>query len=205
MNNFGTESANSCQLKAKSRPRLVRSGKVASGRPFTQILQLITSADNSVELGILHIRGSMVQGDIVIASGTFILGASTNSGSTGWAAVRQLLQLTDAVYQFHDFSQSDIGSLDQGMEVKLSRVIALLPDLPPTLEELSAKVSLTRMRSMNIDEIISDRLAEQATTKYLAREVKNFEEKSMRFRAVILWSFCALMTLAALAIHQMTP
>ncbi len=200
MNNNGANGATTRQLKGK--PRLVRSGKVAVGRPFAKVLQLLMSNENTVELGILHVRGAVFQGDIVIASGQYILGASTSCGLTGWRAVRTLLQLNDAVYQFHDFGNTDIGSLDQGMSVRVQRILGLLPNLPETLEEFNASVSVNRIRAMNIDQIIEDKMAEKATTKYLAQEVQKFEEKTMQFRAIILWGFFALMSLAAVLIHQ---
>lgn len=192
------------QTARRSRPKLVKSGRLNAPHSYIDMLHLVMSAE-SVELGILHISSKSLQGDIVVSSCTSMLGASTNTGLTGWEAIRTLLSLRSAVYQYHDFSGADIGGLNQGVSIKLARVVAMMPDLPANVEDLSSRSSLNKMRAMNAERLAADEAAQKAVSSYLIEEVQRFEERSMRFRAAILWSFFVLMVLAAIGIHCQHP
>jgi hypothetical protein len=191
------------QTGGRRRPKLVRSGRLSVAHTYVDLFRYIMGAE-TVELGILHISNDSVQGDIVIENCTCLLGASTNNGLRGWEAMRALLTPTapkNAIFQYHDFTGSDIGGLNQGLNIKLARVVAMMPELPADVEDLSSRNSLIKMRAMNVDRLTSDEVAQQAVTAYLVQEVQKFEERSMRFRAAILWSFFAIMVLAAIEIH----
>lgn len=197
----GAQRKGECRKKKSTgSPKLVRSGKLGNERSFQTVLRSLAQED--VELGLLHIQGKILQGDVVVASGSIILGASTNSGLSGWAAARELLMLKEATFQLHDFSDTNIGSLDQGLSIKLARVIEALPELPEKLEALSARVSINRMRAVDVDEMNSKRLADLAVTKYLSNELYKFEEKSMKWRAVTLWGFFAVASLSILFVYH---
>ncbi|HEY9759908.1 MAG TPA: hypothetical protein V6C97_32410 [Oculatellaceae cyanobacterium] len=188
------------QIGRRVSPKLVKSGRLSAPHSYVDLLHFVMSAE-SVELGILHISSKSLQGDIVISSCISMPGASTSTGLTGWDAIRALLSLKSAVYQYHDFSDADIGGLDQGLTIKLARVVAMMPDLPANVEDLSSRSSLNKMRAMNAERLAADEAAQKVVSSYLIQEVQRFEERSMRFRAAILWSFFVLMVLAAIGIH----
>jgi hypothetical protein len=188
--------------KDKVSPRLIRSGRINSASSYKEILRLIIT-NRVVEMGILHIRGKSVQGDIVISGGIKIIGASTSAGRSGWAAAKELLGVTDGLFQFHDFSGVNIGSLDQALEVRVPNVIDAMPNLPDNFSDLNVRSSMHRIRAMNLESLVQDKAAEQAVLTHVRREVQNFEERTMQFRAIILWSFFALLSLLTFCVVKL--
>jgi hypothetical protein len=90
-----------------------------------------------------------VQGDVLIAKGKQILGASTYSGLGNWDAVKVLLSVTEASYEFHDFTQVNIGNLNQGLTIRVTKIIETLPKLPDLLEALNTRLTLNRIRAID--------------------------------------------------------
>jgi hypothetical protein len=188
--------------REKSAPRLVRSGRINSATSYKEILRLINTS-KVVEMGILHIRGKATQGDIVISGGIKIVGASTSAGRSGWTAAKELLSVTDGLFQFHDFTGVNIGSLDQALEVRIPSVIDAMPNLPDNFSDLNVRSSMHRIRAMNLEKMVEDRVAEQAVLAHVKREVQNFEDRSMQFRAIVLWSFFALLSLVTMCMIKL--
>ena len=186
----------------KFSPRLVRSGRISSANSYKEILRLIHT-NRVVDMGILHIRGKSTQGDIVISGGIKIIGAATSGGRSGWAAAKELLSVTDGLFQFHDFSGVNIGSLDQALEVRIPNVLDAMPNLPDNFNDLNVRNSMHRIRAMNLDKIVEDKAAEQAVLAHVKREVQTFEEKTMHFRAIILWSFFAILSLITMCVVKL--
>jgi hypothetical protein len=188
--------------KDKFSPRLVRSGRISSANSYKEILRLIHT-NRVVDMGILHIRGKSTQGDIVISGGIKILGAATTGGRSGWTAAKELLSVTDGLFQFHDFSGVNIGSLDQALEVRIPNVLDAMPNLPDNFNDLNVRNSMHRIRAMNLDKLVEDKAAEQAVLAHVKREVQTFEEKTMHFRAIILWSFFAIVSLITMCVVKL--
>jgi hypothetical protein len=188
--------------KDKFSPRLVRSGRISSANSYKEILRLIHT-NRVVDMGILHIRGKSTQGDIVISGGIKIIGAATTGGRSGWTAAKELLSVTDGLFQFHDFSGVNIGSLDQALEVRIPNVLDAMPNLPDNFNDLNVRNSMHRIRAMNLDKLVEDKAAEQAVLAHVKREVQTFEEKTMHFRAIILWSFFAIVSLITMCVVKL--
>jgi hypothetical protein len=186
----------------KSSPRLVRSGRISSATSYKEILRLIHT-NRVVEMGILHIRGKSIQGDIVISGGIRIIGAATSAGRSGWSAAKELLGVNDGLFQFHDFTGVNIGSLDQALDVRIPNVIDAMPNLPDNFNDLNVRNSMHRIRAMNLDRLVEDKVAEQAVLAHVKREVQSFEERTMQFRAIILWSFFALLSLVTMCVMRL--
>jgi hypothetical protein len=197
-----TAAAGGQNRRGKIGPRLVRSGRISSATSYKEILRLINT-NRLVDIGILHIHGKLMQGDIVICGGIKIIGASTSAGRSGWMAAKELLSVTEGLFQFHDFTGVNIGSLDQALEVRISAVIDSMPNLPDNFSDLNVRSSMHRIRAMNIEKMVEDRVAEQAVMSHVKREVQNFEDRSMQFRAIILWGFFALLSLVTMGLIKL--
>jgi hypothetical protein len=143
-----------------------------------------------VDQGVLHIVSpdKSVDGCIALANGMYVLGGSTEAGLSGYAAVKQLLKLTDATFQYIDYTNSELGVLDQDLKLRVTQLINLLPDLPENMGQLQGTNTLNKIRAMDVEELVAiKKAAEAGIDQNVAAQLRQFEDKSMRWRALALW------------------
>jgi hypothetical protein len=181
-------------------PKVIRSGRLGTGASFQNLLRSLAMIEN-VELGILHVvaSGSGLQGDVALASGTHILGASTNQATSGWTAMRTIFGLHSVDYRYLDYSGADIGSLDQGYAIKVRQIVDALPCLPELPDDLQGQNTLRAVRVVNLDAIRAAKQAESAKLQLIRKDVKKFEESTMKWRALVMWSLFAIIALGTVA------
>jgi hypothetical protein len=145
-----------------------------------------------VDQGVLHIVSAdkNVDGCVALANGMYVLGASTEKGASGYKAVKQLLCLSDASFQYIDYTDSDLGELDQDLKLRVT--------------QLQGTNTLNRIRAMDTDELAAIRKAAEAgVDQNVAVQVRRFEDKSMRWRALALWGTFFIISLAVAGIYYL--
>ncbi len=180
-----------------SSQKVVQSGKIWSNRTSREVLWSIMKLQK-VDVGVLHIvsNDKTIDGCIALANGMYILGGSTEEGATGYAAVKQLLKLTEATFQYIDYSNSDIGELDQDLKIRVTQIINMLPNLPENMEQMQGTNTLNRIRAMDVEELAQiKKAAEAGIDQNVVQQIRSFEDKSMRWRALALWGTFAVISL----------
>ena len=169
--------------------KVVQSGKIWSNRTSREVLWSIMKLQK-VDVGVLHIvsNDKTVDGCIALANGMYILGGNTEAGVTGYDAVKQLLGLTEATFQYIDYSHSEIGELDQELKIRVTQLINLLPNLPNSMQQMQGTNTLNRIRAMDVSELAEiKKAAEAGVDQNVVQQIREFEDKSMRFRALAMW------------------
>jgi hypothetical protein len=178
--------------------KIVQSGKIWANRTSREVLWSLMKLQK-IDQGVLHIvsNDKNVDGCVALANGMYVLGASTKTGASGYKAVKQLLCLTDASFQYIDYTDSDLGELDQDLKLRVTQLINMLPNLPENMGQMQGTNTLNRIRAMDPDELAAIRKAAEAgVDQNVAIQVRRFEDKSMRWRALALWGTFVVISLA---------
>lgn len=188
-------------------PKVVQSGKIWSNRTSREVLWSIMKLQK-VDTGVLHIVSvdKSVDGHIALANGMYVVGARTAAGNSAYPAVKQLLRLPDATFQYLDYSNSDLGELDQDLKIRVTQLINLLPDLPEAMEQMQGTNTLNRIRAMDVEELAAiKKAAEAGVDQNVVQQIRTFENKSMRWRALILWGGFLALSIAIALWYFLTP
>jgi hypothetical protein len=143
-----------------------------------------------VDIGVLHLftADGRVDGELAVASSMYVIGAKTKAGEIGWDAVRRLLLLKEANFEYLDYADLDIEDLEQDLNLRVTQLINVLPQLPETMEKLQGKNTLNRIRSMDFQELNAvKKAAESAIDKAVRTQMQDFEQRSMPWRAYAMW------------------
>ena len=174
--------------------KIVQSGKIWSNRTSREVLWSIMKLQK-VDQGVLRIVSAdkKVDGCVALANGMYILGANTEGGATGYEAVKQLLRLGEATFQYIDYTNSDLGVLDQDLKIRVTQLINMLPNLPENMGQMQGTNTLNRIRAMDVEELTAiKKAAEAGVDQNVLQQVRQFEDKSMRWRALALWGTFAI-------------
>jgi len=96
----------------------------------------------SVKTPILRVNdnGSELQGQIAFSQGGYIIGGKiSQTGETGYEAIRKLLRIVDGNYAILDPLRKHITDVNQSLWLKVDKVVPLLPDLPDNPDGLLDK------------------------------------------------------------------
>ncbi len=152
-----------------------------------------------VAVGVLHIVGpnESLIGDICIHNGIFVVGGKMKNGKvSGYEAIRILLSLAEGTFQYLDYSEIDTPELNNGLKIRLTSLINMLPTLPIQLDELMGANTLNRMRSIDTSEIQTE---EALIDKDTFNQLASWEARTMRLRAAAFWgTFLAVTGIACL-------
>jgi hypothetical protein len=157
-----------------------------------------------VDVGILHIISTdkETDGSIALMNGMYIVGGKTADGDMGYNAVKRLLRLHEASFQYLDYSRSDIGDLEQDLKIRVTQLINLLPDLPESMEQMQGTNTLNRIRAMDPEELAAiKKAAEAGIDQNVVQQIRNFEQKSMRWRALAMWGTFVVISLGIAAMY----
>jgi hypothetical protein len=178
--------------------KVVQSGKIWANRTSREVLWSLMKLQK-VDQGVLFILSAdkAVDGSIALANGMYVLGAKIKSGGTGYAAVKKLLQLPDASFQYVDYTDADLGDLDQDLKLRVTQLVNMLPDLPENMGQMQGTNTLNRIRAMDVTELAAiKKAAEAGVDESVVVQIKRFEDKSMRWRALALWGTFVVISLA---------
>ena len=177
--------------------KVVQSGKIWSNRTSREVLWSIMKLQK-VDTGVLRIvsNDKSVDGSIALANGMYILGGMTADGETGDPAVKQLLGLTEATFQYLDYSHIELGDLDQDLKIRVTQLINLLPNLPESMEQMQGTNTLNRIRAMDVEELAQiKKAAEAGVDQNVVQQIRQFEDKRMRFRGIAMWGTFVVVSL----------
>ena len=183
--------------------KIVQTGNIWSKQTTREILWLMMKLQK-VHVGVLHIvsNDKTVDGYLSLINGMFVLGASTQSGEKGYIALKILLKVSRGSFEYLDYSQSDLADLDQELQIRVTQLINLLPNLPEKADQLQGPNTLNRIRAMNIDELVEiKKVATSNINSEVLQQIGSFEAKSMPWRAVALWGTFALISLVLAGAH----
>jgi type VI protein secretion system component VasF len=80
----------------------------------------------------------------------------------------------------------------------------MLPNLPENMGQMQGTNTLNRIRAMDTDELAAIRKAAEAgVDQNVAVQVRRFEDKSMRWRALALWGTFFIISLAVAGIYYL--
>jgi hypothetical protein len=190
-----------------STPKVIQSGKIWAQRTTREVLWSIMKMKKT-DVGVLHIvsKDNAVDGCIGLANGMYILGASTESGLSGYAAVKVLLTMSDGNFKYLDYTDNSIGELDQRLKIRVTHLVNLLPNLPDKIDQVQGTNTLNRIRAMDPEELNAiKKAAETGKTQDILKQIRSFEDKSMRWRAAALWGTFAIIAAgvtAAILLHH---
>ncbi|HEY9760705.1 MAG TPA: hypothetical protein V6C97_36450 [Oculatellaceae cyanobacterium] len=182
--------------------KVVQSGKIWSNRTSREVLWSIMKL--KVDVGVLHLVSSNkeVDGSIAIQNGMYVLGGKTADGDTGYDAVKRLLRLTEANFQYLDYSNRDITDLEQDLKIRVTQLINLLPNLPEQMDQMQGTNTLNRIRAMDVEELAAiKKAAEAGVDQNVVQQIRAFENRSMRWRALAMWGTFVVISLAAAAMY----
>ena len=117
---------------------IVIEGKITADEGIKDILQTVTNL-KSVYNVILRINSAdnSIEGKIAFSQGGYILGGRLSTDECGYEAVRKLLTVTEGNYAVLDPGCTAITDINQTLWLDTSRIVKMLPDLPPSSEALS--------------------------------------------------------------------
>lgn len=177
-----------------AKTRAVQSGKIWENRSTREVLWGLMKLQK-ISNGILKIQSpkTKVDGEIGVNRGIYLTGARTRIGETGYAAIKKLLSVQEGSFSFVDNGVEGLGDLDQNLKVRITQVINVWPNLPERLEDLTAKNTLSRIRAIDPE---AQPTEEDMVDQDVAKQLREWEEKSMGSRAIVFWSLFAVISIA---------
>jgi len=200
----------------QSRAKMVKQGRIWANQTTREVLWQIMKT--KVEHGVLVITDDTkeIEGRIGIAGRTTITGAyMKKSPELGWNALQILLRFQQGSFQYLDYGLNGLGDLDQGLKIRLTQIINVLPDLPMRIDQLAGPNTLNRIRAIDPAQLAEMKKVEDTKKKEKEREkeeevpgidqnvmqqIREFENKSMRYRAAAMWGTFVAIALGAGAI-----
>lgn len=124
---------------------VVFEGSLSRSWSMKDVLQAVTEQD--VHLSVLRIASKETDsaGRIAIADNQFIVGACTDTGETGYPAVKDILSIEDGSFTLLDSGSDHPSDLKDVLHLSLFRVIEALPRLPEDPGDLFDQGSLLDM------------------------------------------------------------
>jgi hypothetical protein len=178
--------------------KVVQSGKIWANRTSREVLLTLMKLQG-VDQGVLFILSAdkKIDGSVALANGMYVLGAKIKGGASGYAAVKQLFGLSDASFQYVDYTDGDLGDLDQDLKLRVTQLINMLPNLPENMGQMQGASTLNKIRAMTAEDLAAiKKAAEASVDESVVVQMKRFEDKSMRWRALALWGTFFVISLA---------
>lgn len=116
-------------------------GKITSDEGMGEVLKTCTEI-KSVKTPILRVNNgdSDLQGQIAFSQGGYIIGGKiSQTGETGYEAIRKLLTIVEGNYAILDPLRKHITDVNQSLWLKVDKVVPLLPNLPENPDGLLDK------------------------------------------------------------------
>ncbi|MBC7997722.1 MAG: hypothetical protein IAF58_07255 [Leptolyngbya sp.] len=113
-------------------------GKITPEEGIDEVIQTVIDL-KAVQHAILRVTcsDSELQGRVAFSQGGYILGGQvTESGETGYAAVKRLLEVRKGNYAILDPGRTYVPEVNQSLWIKGEKVIDRLPNLPETVDDL---------------------------------------------------------------------
>ncbi len=170
-----------------AKARSVQSGKIWQNRRTREVLWTLLKLQK-VENGVLVITGTKqkMEGEIGVFHGIFLTGATINgSNEKGYPAMKRLLEVEEGTFNYYDYGTNSLGDLDQGLKLRITQIINLMPNLPVNIEAAMGKNTLNRIRAMDSGEVSS--YEEIKVDQAVAEQLRALDEKTMNMRALIFW------------------
>jgi hypothetical protein len=194
----------------QSRAKIVKQGRIWANQTTREVLWQIMKT--KVEHGVLLVTDDTkeIEGRIGISAGTTITGAHLKmSPELGWNALQILLRLQQGTFQYFDYGEHGLGDLDQGLKIRLTQIINVLPDLPMRIDQLAGPNTLNRIRAFDPAQLAELKKVEETKKKEeevhgidqnVMQQIREFENKTMRYRAAAMWGTFVAVALGAGAI-----
>lgn len=167
-------------------------GKITPEEGIDEVIQTVIDL-KSVPHAILRVTctDSDVQGRVAFSQGGYILGGClTESGETGYSAVKKLLTIRHGNYAILDPGRTYVPEVNQSLWIKGERVIELLPNLPESVDDLldadpnklSAKVDSTSIGRIDVkvDKVDSEAAPPQSMTIDVKSKARKFDLSGFR-------------------------
>jgi hypothetical protein len=194
----------------QSRAKIVKQGRIWANQTTREVLWQIMKT--KVEHGVLLVTDDTkeIEGRIGISASTTITGAHLKaSPELGWNALQILLRLQQGTFQYFDYGEHGLGDLDQGLKIRLTQIINVLPDLPMRIDQLAGPNTLNRIRAFDPAQLAELKKVEETKKKdeevhgidqNVMQQIREFENKTMRYRAAAMWGTFVAVALGAGAI-----
>lgn len=117
---------------------IIVEGKITPEDGIDDVIQTVIDL-KTVPNAILRVTDTDtdMQGRIAFSQGGYILGGRlTESGETGYSAVKKLLAIKQGNYAILDPGRQYVPEVNQSLWIKGEKLIELLPDLPENVEVL---------------------------------------------------------------------
>jgi len=198
------------RIEMEVRAKMVKQGRIWLNQTTREVLWQIMKT--KVEHGVLVITDDTkeIEGRIGIAGGTTVTGAyMKRSPELGWNALQILLRFEQGSFQYLDYGLNGLGDLDQGLKIRLTQIINVLPDLPMRIDQLAGPNTLNRIRAIDPAQLAEMKKAEETKKKdeevhgidqNVMQQIREFENKTMRYRAAAMWGTFVAIALGAGAI-----
>jgi hypothetical protein len=199
------------------RAKIVKQGRIWANQATREVLWQIMKT--KVENGVLLITDDTkeIEGRIGISGSTTITGAHMKkSPELGWNALQILLRFQQGTFQYFDYGAHGLGDLDQGLKIRLTQIINVLPDLPMRIDQLAGPNTLNRIRAIDPAQLAEMKKVEETKKKVeeskrkdeevhgidqnVMQQIREFESKTMRYRAAAMWGTFVAIALGAGAI-----
>ncbi|HEY9787653.1 MAG TPA: hypothetical protein V6D17_19855 [Candidatus Obscuribacterales bacterium] len=113
-------------------------GKITPDEGIDEVIQTVIDL-KAVPHAILRVTctDSDLQGRVAFSQGGYILGGClTETGETGYSAVKKLLTIRNGNFAILDPGRTYVPEVNQSLWIKGERVIEMLPNLPETVDPL---------------------------------------------------------------------
>lgn len=185
-----------------AKARSVQSGKIWQNRRTREVLWTLLKLQK-VENGVLVINSAKpkMEGEIGVFHGIFLTGASiSGSNEKGYPAMKRLLEIEEGTFNYYDYGSNGLGDLDQGLKLRITQIINLMPNLPVNIEAAMGKNTLNRIRAMDPGQPGGE--DEMKVDQAVAEQLRALDEKTMNMRALIFWGiFLVVSSVAAVLFY----
>jgi hypothetical protein len=180
--------------------KVVEHGKIWADRTTRELLWLLMKR-KKVQAGVLTIESNdgKIVGQIGLSKSIFVNGAQLSDQKlTGYPALRMLLTLTEGSFSYVDNGEALPPELEQDLKLRMTQLINLLPNLPTDIEPLTKGSTVNRMRALSADG--QENIAEEAMIdKTTLEKLQEWEQRSMRWRALVFWGIFVVVSSATAA------
>ncbi len=185
-----------------AKARSVQSGKIWQNRRTREVLWTLLKLQK-VENGVLVITcpKQKMEGEIGVFHGIFLTGAKINgTATTGYPAIKKLLEVEEGTFNYYDYGNHGLADLEQGLKLRITQIINLMPNLPVNIEAAMGKNTLNRIRAMDPSAAGGD--DEMKVDQAVAEQLRALDEKTMNMRALIFWGiFLVVSSVAAVLFY----
>ena len=185
-----------------AKARSVQSGKIWQNRRTREVLWTLLKLQK-VENGVLVLSSpkSKIEGEIGVFHGIFLTGGKINgSNENGYPAVKRLLEIEEGTFNYYDYGTNGLADLDQGLKLRITQIINLMPNLPVNIEAAMGKNTLNRIRAMDPGQAGGEE--EVKVNQAVAEQLRAIDEKTMNMRALIFWGiFLVVSSVAAILFY----